>query len=160
MASEFVRFAHAKLGDTKMEQHASQEGLHKVIFSSLHVLMFHDAGTDSWFAQGLELDHFSQGKTKEQATQHFSETLAEMIGLHLTRYKTLEHMLKPAPAQVWGDAAKAQEKAELQLEAIYQVVKTPDLQSMPTAYFPYKGIEFYVPTGEDKDPRPFALAGT
>jgi hypothetical protein len=79
--------------------HASQEDRHAVALGSVRVLLREEAG--EWFAQGVEIDYAATGTTPEEAKDRFERGLAATVHLHLSRFGSVERLLKFAPEAVW-----------------------------------------------------------
>lgn len=54
-----------------------------------------------WVAQGLEVDYVALGHTVAEAEKHFEDGLAATVGEHLRIHGNLDHLLAPAPPEVW-----------------------------------------------------------
>ena len=68
---------------------------------NLRVMVFNDDG--SWFAQGLEIDYFSQGDSLEDVKARFEGGLCATFSEHLKTHGTIEGVLKVAPQEVWQE---------------------------------------------------------
>jgi len=75
--------------------------LHGILLDQLAVLLYEEDG--GWFAQGLQIDHFAQGTTEDEAKKSFTKSLKWTMEDHLKQFGKLEYLLTPAPAQVWKD---------------------------------------------------------
>lgn len=56
-----------------------------------------------WYARGLELDYEALGDTPAQARRHFTDGLAATAREHRRAHGHLEHLLTPAPPEVWRE---------------------------------------------------------
>jgi hypothetical protein len=72
---------------------------------NLHVLVTNDDG--SWFAQAAEIDYAAEGDSLNDVKQRFEEGLCATIHQHLKVYGHLDHMIQPAPREVWQELLKA-----------------------------------------------------
>ena len=54
-----------------------------------------------WVARGLEVDYAALGHTVAEAEKHFEDGLAATVGEHLRIHGNLDHLLAPAPPEVW-----------------------------------------------------------
>lgn len=79
--------------------------LHLVDIENLRVVLRNDDG--SWFAQGLEIDYFAQGNSREDVRARFERGLEATIDDHLETFGTIDRVLKPAPADVRREAKEA-----------------------------------------------------
>lgn len=72
---------------------------------NLHVLVTNDDG--SWFAQAAEIDYAAQGSDLTDVKSRFEEGLCQTIHQHLKVYGNIDHMIQPAPQEVWQELVKA-----------------------------------------------------
>lgn len=79
--------------------HTIKDNEHQVAVTYLNVVMCEDGG--QWFAQGLEIDYASYGKTIEEAKKNFETGLAATIHEHIKIIGDLSKFFKPAPAEAW-----------------------------------------------------------
>ena len=70
-------------------------------FGSLRVRVGRDGSY--WYARGLELDYEALGDTPAQARRHFTDGLAATACEHRRVHGHLEHLLAPAPPEVWRE---------------------------------------------------------
>lgn len=56
-----------------------------------------------WYTRGLELDYEVLGDSPAQARRHFTEGLAATACEHRRVHGHLEHLLTPAPPEVWRE---------------------------------------------------------
>jgi hypothetical protein len=80
----------------------SEDGVHHVVgIGNLRVMLFNDDG--SWFAQGLEIDYFAQGTTREEVQGNFQTGLTATIDHHLKEHGHIRGVLQMAPVHVWKE---------------------------------------------------------
>ena len=75
----------------------------------LTVLLFDDG--PSWFAQGLEIDHFAQDSTKEAVKENFKKSLQWTMDAHIKEFGHLRNLNHKAPKDHWH--SESVEKYEL-----------------------------------------------
>ena len=86
--------------DTTALHGAAGDGTtHVVGIGDLRVVIIPDG--DSWFAQGLEIDHAAQGDTVENAQENFQAGLAATIHEHIKIHGTIKDILRIAPQEAW-----------------------------------------------------------
>lgn len=81
--------------------HAKKGNVDMVIIDHLRVLV--SVENDCWFAEGLEIDYYAEGKSLQEVKSNFSFGLTETISAHLKIHGNLEQFLKPAPIEVWKE---------------------------------------------------------
>lgn len=74
---------------------------HMVGFLDLRVMLLEE--DEVWYAQGLEIDYISQGRTKEEAMRTFEEGLAMTIKANLDHCGNVKGLLKPADNEAWTE---------------------------------------------------------
>lgn len=80
----------------------SPDGAVTVIgIGNLRVLIVQE--DDAWFAQGLEIDYAVQGVSLSDVKAQFEDGLAATIHENLKVYGVIDHLLKPAPPEVWKE---------------------------------------------------------
>jgi hypothetical protein len=114
-------------GDTGMA-HLNDGEAHAVILDSLAVFILKDG--DFWIAQGLQINHFSYGKTEEEAKDRFVSSLKSTIQKHLEVYKHLEYLQIVSPSDVWQEAIKANGTQKFHHVGYYEV-KIGNTKSIP-----------------------------
>ena len=72
---------------------------HVVGIGELRVLVCEDAG--EWFAQGVEIDYAASGDSLADVQRRFQKGLAATVHLHLTRFQSIQRLLKYPPPDVW-----------------------------------------------------------
>lgn len=72
---------------------------HVVRIEKLQVLITQPDGC--WFAQGLEIDYGAEGNDLDDVRRAFEYGLAATIAAHIREFHSIEHLLRPAPPQVW-----------------------------------------------------------
>lgn len=77
---------------------------------NLHVIITHD--DESWFAQAAEIDYAAQGDSLEDVKSRFQQGLCATIHEHLTVYGTIDHLIHPAPPEVWKEIVSISEGAQ------------------------------------------------
>jgi hypothetical protein len=120
-----------------MAIHANEGDTHIVGIGNLRVIVCNDGGF--WFAQGLEIDYASDGRSFEEVKSNFEEGLKATISQHLQVYQNIEKLLIPAPAKVWQELASV--KKHLRFS---QVSRHNDIGDADLSHLPYSGIDFYV----------------
>ncbi len=91
---------------TRAFQASTPDGsAHLVGIDNLQVLITERDGC--WFAQGLEIDYAAEGRDLDDVRRAFEQGLALTIAANLRRFKTIEHLLRPAPEEVQRQAAGA-----------------------------------------------------
>jgi len=86
-------------GSKAVAMHLSDDDTHFVGIGSLRVIISKDG--KGWFAQGLEIDYGSGGKTIAKAKKNFEDGLRGTIKLHLDVHGGIKKLLQPAPQPVW-----------------------------------------------------------
>lgn len=99
-----------------------------VIFQAVKVLLYEENG--AWFAQGLEVDHFAQGKTEDEAKLNFGKSLGWTIEEHLRTYKHLNNLLKLAPQEAWNDYFSSQHTKSQKYSCYRTMQITGDTQAL------------------------------
>jgi hypothetical protein len=84
---------------TAFQASDDQAAQHVVGIGNLRVTITRDG--PFWLAQGLEIDYFAQGDSLADAKQNFQDGLAATIRAHLSRFGTIQKVLKVAPQRVW-----------------------------------------------------------
>jgi hypothetical protein len=80
--------------------HARTDVDHHVVgIGELRVLICQEDG--EWFAQGVEIDYAASGASLADVQRRFEKGLAATVHLHLTRFHSIERLLRFAPAAVW-----------------------------------------------------------
>lgn len=72
---------------------------HVVHLGRLRVLICEEDG--EWFAQGVELDYAASGGSLDEVQRRFQKGLAATVHLHLSRFQSIERLLKYPPKDVW-----------------------------------------------------------
>lgn len=100
MKMKTIAKAHGK--SSKAEAvHLTDGDTHIVGIGDLRVIICKDG--NGWFAQGLEIDYAAGGKTIAEVKKNFADGLEGTINLHLQMKGDIEHLLKPAPPEVWKE---------------------------------------------------------
>ena len=81
--------------------HATAGATHVVGLGPMKVIVCNEDG--EWFAQGLDIDYASSGKSFEEVKKNFETGLAATIDLHIKAYNGIKKFLRPAPQDVWED---------------------------------------------------------
>lgn len=76
-------------------------GVIRVGIKHLSVFVTHEDG--SWFAQGMEVDYFTEGTSLKDVQERFERGLEKTIDLHLQAYGNANRLFVPAPAEVWRE---------------------------------------------------------
>jgi len=76
----------------------NDDGWHLVALGNLRVLVCEEDG--EWLAQGVEIDYAASGDTISEAQRRFEKGLRATVHLHLTRFKSIEKLLRYAPEYV------------------------------------------------------------
>jgi len=76
-------------------------GIIRVGIQHLSVFVTHDDA--SWFAQGMEVDYFTEGASLEDVQERFERGLEKTIDLHLKAYGDANRLFVPAPAEIWKE---------------------------------------------------------
>ena len=71
---------------------------HNVILLDLSVMITKEEGY--WFAQCLEIDYAVDGESRKDVMDRFTAGLAETIDMHLSKFDSIDNLLKPAPSRV------------------------------------------------------------
>ena len=104
---------------------------HIVGIGSLRVRVHAEGGC--WFAQGLEIDYLALGESLDQVKTHFEDGLLGTVDEHLRVHGNIEHLLVPAPPDVWTKAMK-----DAMIYTQISIHKTP----LQTSKIPFGEIEF------------------
>ena len=91
----------AKKSPAATAVHGTDGETHIVGIGNLKVVICPDE--DGWFAQGLEIDYGAGGKTIPEVKKNFEKGLKGTINLHLQMHGNIEHLLNPAPPQIWKE---------------------------------------------------------
>jgi hypothetical protein len=91
--------AHAQGGPMSLDHRKTDDGSHFVAINALKVLLFRDG--DHWIAQSLELDYAAAGESIADVKHRFTEGLCLTIGEHIKKYESIEHLVRPAPPEIW-----------------------------------------------------------
>lgn len=111
---------------------ADDRKTHVVGIGNLRVHIDNDGSY--WYAQGLEIDYLALGDTLAQAKEHFEEGLAATVGEHLRIHGHIEHLLTPAPPEVWKAVMK-----DAHRYSQVSVHQTP----AENRNFPFEGIHYF-----------------
>jgi hypothetical protein len=76
----------------------NDDGWHLVALGNLRVLVCKEDG--EWLAQGVEIDYAASGDTISEAQRRFEKGLRATVHLHLTRFQSIEKLLRYAPEYV------------------------------------------------------------
>lgn len=60
-----------------------------------------------WIAQGLDVGYVAAAKDAETVKQKFTRGLATTLLLNLEKHGTIEHVLRPAPPEIWMEWRRA-----------------------------------------------------
>jgi hypothetical protein len=104
----------------------------------LHVMITHDDG--SWFAQGMEVDYFTEGTSLKDVKKRFENGLEATVDLHLKAFGTAKKLFSPAPDEVWVEYLDS--VAEGKLFAYSQAT----FHTLPARFshrFPFSNIQYY-----------------
>ncbi len=112
-------------------QDESQKAL--VAILNLQVILAPDGG--QWTAQAIEIDYAAGGTSEEDAKSRFESGLCATIHEHLARFGSLEHLLTPAPQELWVDLASPQRFSQLSFHRF-----TP--QHLEFSALPFGGIAY------------------
>lgn len=127
--------------------HLSNGDQHIVGVKSLKVLLTKDG--NSWFAQGLEIDYASFGKSVEDAKINFEKGLKSTIAEYLKLHGSIEKFLKPAPQDAWAEYYAADPsvlKQKVTTVTFHDLAENNKLViSDNKEYFPFGEIEFLEP---------------
>jgi len=116
--------------------HVEGDDGHAVCIHSLRVLIEPDG--DGWFAQGLEIDYAAGGDSIEDVKRRFEEGLRATIQENLREFRTLDHMMVPAPPEEWRRFARQSEKYAFQMVSFFRREDAPQ-------NFPYESITYLEP---------------
>lgn len=116
-------------------------------FGNLRVRIGRDGSY--WYARGLELDYEALGDTPAQARRHFTDGLAATAREHRRVHGHLDHLLTPAPSEVWREFLR-------EARLLSRIESDPAPAEVNP---PFTGIAYYGRTGADSDAaRPGASA--
>jgi hypothetical protein len=87
----------AKCADTTLG-HFDEGELQQIILDSMRVLL--TKSEHGWFAQAVEIYHFAEGATEEEAKENFAQSLTATIRRHIDAYKSVEKLMVKAPTDV------------------------------------------------------------
>jgi len=136
-----------KKGKDETEAFSVTDGKdHVAGIKSLHVMLLQDDG--GWFAQGLEVDYASCGKTIDEAKDNFANGLVLTVCEHLTMHGNLDKVLVVAPQEAWEEYFKTPpDKIEKQalsfvtsVNVFTQAGATDPLKKAKA--FPFSGVQF------------------
>jgi hypothetical protein len=113
----------------------SEDGEHGIGIGNLRVMLYNDDG--SWFAQGLEIDYFAQGNTREEAQENFQTGLTATIDYHLREHGHIRGVLQSAPPHVLAEILTESAKERFR----YSQVSWHD--SRLAGVLPFAGANFY-----------------
>lgn len=85
----------------ELPRHDDRESSFEPTTKLLHAYVIPD--DNALCMQGLEINHFSQGKSVEDAITGFLETLKETAKMHLIEHRSLNALLEPAPEESWSE---------------------------------------------------------
>lgn len=108
----------SKCGETGMA-HVTEGVAHAVVLDSLAVYVLKE--DDFWVAQGLQVNHFSYGKTEDEAKDKFVSSLKSTIQKHLNVYGHLEYLQVVSPNDIWQEAIKANGTQKFSHVGFYEV---------------------------------------
>ena len=83
-----------------MAMHEIDGDNHIVGVGNLRVIVCQDEDK-TWLAQGLEIDYLATGDSAEEAKTNFEIGFKATINLHIKIHRTIEHLLKVAPQNIW-----------------------------------------------------------
>lgn len=98
---------------------------------NLHVIITSDDG--SFFAQAAEIDYAAQGDSLEDVKGRFQQGLCATIHEHLTVYGNIEHLVHPAPPEVWKEIFGVAEGAQ------------HEYSQLSVHFVPFTQIEYILP---------------
>jgi hypothetical protein len=87
--------------------HLKEGATHVVGVRLLRVVLTNEEG--GWFAQGLEIDYFAQGSSREDVKRRFEEGLCATIDEYLKKHGSIEWFLQPAPDRVWNEFLRSKQ---------------------------------------------------
>lgn len=118
---------------------AEDHQMHVVGIGSLRVQI--DKDGSCWYAQGLEIDYLAMGHTEAQARKHFEDGLAATVHEHVRIHGHIEHLLTPAPPEVWKEVMQARRYSQVSVH--YTPAQNLNL--------PFGKIDYIATTGEGQD---------
>lgn len=105
-----------------------------VVIGSLRVIVSEQQGY--WFAQGIEIDFAASGSSLDDVQERFEHGLVETISAHLSKYGTIEKLLKYAPKSEWQGLTGSK-------EYFVDMVSVHELQDqVATTELPFKQIAY------------------
>jgi len=125
-----------------MAVHGSTKNHNVVGIGNLRVVVCVDDGI--WFAQGLEIDYASQGKSLAEVQRNFEHGLRSTVGLHLQAFDTIEKLLVPAPREVWKEMMAETRRFRFSQISVHEIEPEDELSKLA----PYTGIEYVHTTNE------------
>jgi len=119
-----------------MAIHGSDGDNHIVGIGNLRVIMCEEKGI--WFAQGLEIDYASNGKSLSEVKKNFEHGLSSTIRLHLQAFDSIEKLLVPAPADTWKALTDIKRDFRFSQVSIHEF----DTDAKELLHLPYTGISY------------------
>ena len=102
---------------------------------NLNVMIYQEG--NFWVAQGLEIDHVTQGQSVAEVKQRFQEAFTLCLNEHLRKYHSIERFLVVPPREVLLDMEKRSENpiqythVSLVIETLRRTAKLNFLQQIP-----------------------------
>jgi len=110
----------------------SEDSTHIVGIGNLRVVILQDGNV--WFAQGLEIDYAAQAESLAKVKKAFEDGLSKTVHENLRAYGSIEHLLKPAPTEIWKEVLSA----GTQFKRYSQITMHRNLQQN----LPFKAIDY------------------
>ena len=112
---------------------------------ALHVMLLPDG--HGWFAQGLEIDYASSGKTEEEARDNFVKGLGATLCENLVMYGHIKKVLAPASQEAWKEYYETPpqgiKRNTLSLKATFEMQHAePEKIEEVEKAFPFNAIQF------------------
>jgi hypothetical protein len=116
--------------------HINHDEQHAVLIGALRVLLCEDDG--EWFAQGIEIDYAATGGSQDEVKQRFQRGLAATVHLHLSRFGSVDRLMKHAPESVWK-ALKTREAYDFSMASFHDLTIDlgPDAERIPYGRLAY-----------------------
>jgi predicted RNase H-like HicB family nuclease len=102
---------------------------------NLTVMIYQEG--DFWIAQGLEIDHVTQGKSVAEVKQRFQEAFTASLNEHLRKYHDISRFVVTPPSEVLLDMDVRSERpvqyshVSLHIETLQKTAKLNFLQQIP-----------------------------